>query len=122
MPTPVKDVLFQVTGGAAVPVPIVFPTTLVAKTQGTNATATAILGADTIVLAANANRKFAQIVNTSGSAAMIAFGAAATALSVAFPNNGVFTLEPDTIGEINQQAVHVWNPTGSNIPITVYEE
>lgn len=105
-------------GGGAVP--IIFPTTLVAKTQGTNTTVPLAAG-DNTVLAANANRKFAQIVNITGTVMYIAFGAAATANSMPLPDNGIFTIEPDTIGEINQQAVHIYSAGISTGP-QVYEE
>lgn len=104
------------------PLAITFPTTLLAKTQGTNASATAINAADTIVLAANANRKFAQIQNQSGVTLQIAFGNAATSLSFALPSGGVFTIDANTIGEINQEAVHIRNDSGANRTVMVYEE
>lgn len=102
------------------PIAITFPTTLIAKTQGTNASVALGVG-DTIVLAANAARKFAQIVNVSGTLQFIAFGAVGSALTIPLPNNGVYTLEPDTIGEINQQAVHVFSIAGG-VSVQVYEE
>lgn len=107
-----------VAGGGGVP--IIFPTTLVAKTQGTNGTIPLAAG-DNTVLAANANRKFAQIINNSDTIMYIAFGAAASAASVPLPQGGIFTIEPDTIGEINQQAVHVFSVGISTGP-QVYEE
>jgi len=102
------------------PVPIIFPTTLIAKTQGTN-TSMPLAAGNNVVLAANANRKFAQIVNVSGTVQYIAFGNLASTASVPLPNNGVFTIEPDTIGEINQQSVNIWSVAGA-VSLQVYEE
>ena len=120
MPTPVKDVLFQVTASAVTPIPIVFPTTLLPKVQTTNTTVPLAAG-DNTVLAANANRKFAQIINNTGTIMYIAFGAAAATTSVPLPNGGIFTIDANTIGEINQQAVHVYSDGISTGP-QVYEE
>ena len=105
-------------GGA---VPIVFPTSLVAVTETTNAQVSCGAGAATTVLAANAARKFAQIVNNSGSLLRIRLGGAAVATSLDFPSGSVYKIEPDTIGEINQQLVSVFNPTGGALDVTVQE-
>jgi ABC-type phosphate/phosphonate transport system substrate-binding protein len=113
----IQRVLITSGGGG---VPIVFPTTLIAKTQGTN-TLVPLAAGDNTVLAANANRKFAQIANFSGTTQYIAFGAAASTSSLALPSGSIFTIEPDTIGEINQQAVHVWSVAGG-VNLSVYEE
>ena len=121
MPTPVKDVLFQVTASAVAPVPIIFPTTLVAKVQTTNTSAALAVG-DNVVLAANVNRRFAQIVNVSGTTQFIAFGLGPASVStIPLPNNGVFTIDANTIGEINQQEVHVFS-IGGAASVQVYEE
>lgn len=101
--------------------PISFPTTLVAITESTNASVTVVAGAATQVLAANANRKFAQIVNVTGSTLRISVGAAAQVTDLEFPTGSVYKLEPDTIGEISQQLVSIWNPTGGNLTVTVQE-
>lgn len=122
MPTPVKDVLFQVTLSSGSSISIVFPTTLLPKTQSTNTTQAVAGTTDVIVLPANANRKFAQIVNISGTTMYIAFGAAAVANSLPLQSGGTFIIDANTIGEINQQAVHVYNASGGSLNIQVYEE
>lgn len=109
-----------VAGGGSVP--IVFPTTAIAKTQTTNTTQAVAATTDVAVLAANANRKFAQIVNLSGTTMYIAFGAAAVGNSLPLPSGGVFTIDVNTLGQINQQAVHVYNASGGSLNVQVYEE
>lgn len=102
-------------GGTVVvagPIAITFPTTLVAKTQQGNGTVTLAAG-DQIVVAADANRKFAQIVNLSGVTQYIAFGNVASAASFPLPNNGVYTVDSSTIGGINQQAIHIFSTLGA---------
>lgn len=123
MPTPVKDVLFQVTASAATPVPIIFPTTLIAKTEGTNAQVVIGAGVAATVLAANANRKFAQITNVTGGALHYKTGGvAASAANAIVPNNSTLNFDPDTIGEINQGAVSIFNNTAAPVTVYVYEE
>lgn len=107
-----------VNGGS---LPIVFPA-ITAKTQGTNGQVVVPAGTDVIALPANAARKFAQVINTSGTPGNIAFGAAASAVTAPVPNNGVWTLDIATNISINQQAVHFYNPSGAPITISVYEE
>lgn len=107
--------------GAGGSFPIVFPTTLLPITESSNASVTVVAGAATQVLAANANRKFAQIVNITGATLRISVGGAATATDLEFPTGSVYRIEPDTIGEINQQLVSIWNPTGGNLTVTVQE-
>lgn len=105
-----------------VPVSIAFPTVLIAKNAITNAIVSVGATSDAEVLPTNANRKFAQIVNNSGVLLHIRLGAAAAATHMVFPTGSVFTIEPDTIGEINQQSVHVYNPSGGPEDVSVYEE
>ena len=67
---------------------------------------------DQLVLAANANRRFAQIVNLSGTTQYIAFGAAASANSLPTPNGGIYNIDVTTIGENFQGAVHIYSAAG----------
>lgn len=122
MPTPVKDVLFQVTASSVTPVPIIFPTTTVAKTQTTNGQVVIGPGAAATVLAANANRKFAQVVNVTGANFNVAMGIAAAATNLVVPNNGTWNADINTLGEMNQQAISVFNPGAAPITVYVYEE
>lgn len=104
------------------PIEILFPTTLIAKNQLNNGMTSIGAGANVEVLAANATRKFAQIVNNSGTTLHIRLGAAADATRMELPDGAVFTIEPNTIGEINQQSVNVFNPSGGAESVSVYEE
>lgn len=119
-----KQTCFQIAGTVSISgsVAITFPTTTVAKTQQNNVQVALAAGASTQVLAANANRKFLQVVNLSGATLYIAFGAAAAVTSFPVPNGGVFTQDISTLGSINQQVVNMWNPTGGPLNVNAYEE
>ena len=60
-------------------------------------------------------------MNNSGSLLRIRLGGAAVATSLDFPSGSVYKIEPDTIGEINQQLVSVFNPSGGALNVTVQE-
>jgi hypothetical protein len=99
-----------------------FPTSTVAKTEGTNTTVSCGAGVATTVLAANANRRFAIIMNNTANALAIRMGAAAVITSLVFPAGSSFIIDINTIGEINRQLVSVFNPTGGALNVGVYEE
>ncbi len=104
-------------GGGAVP--IIFPTTVIAQTENVN-TLVPLAAGDNVVLAANANRRFAQIVNLSGTTQYIAFGVAASTSSLPLPNGGIYSIDVNTIGEDFQGAVHIWSVAGG-VSISVLE-
>jgi len=109
----------SIVGGGGGGLPIVFPTTVIAQTQNVN-TLVPLAAGDNTVLAANPNRRFAQILNLSGTTQYIAFGAAATTSSLPLPNGAIYTIDVTTIGEDFQGAVHVWSVAGG-VSISVLE-
>lgn len=118
----VSKYIQRVTGsGSGGAIPISFPTSLVSTPETTNAQVSCGAGAATTVLAANSARKFAMIVNNSGSALRLRLGAAAVVTSLEFPSGTVYILEPSTVGGINQQLVSIWNPTAGALNVTVQE-
>lgn len=115
----IQRVMGTGSGGA---VAITFPTSTIPKTQGTNTQVSVANATSTVVLSANPSRRFAQIINVSGSTFFLAFGAAASASSLPIPNNSVFTIDINTIGEINRQDVRAFQNSGAPLNISVYEE
>lgn len=92
-------------------VTIAFPTTVIAQTENVN-NVSALAAGDQIVLAANTNRRFAQIVNLSGTTQHIAFGTVASANSLPIPTGGTYIIDVTTIGQAFLGAVHVYSAAG----------
>ena len=107
---------------SGVSVPITFPTTTVAKTQTANGTVVLVANTDLIVSPTSTTRRFVQITNISGSVIYVALGAAATSGKQPIPNNYTYTIDVNTIGEINQQDVHLLSVAGAATGVTVYSE
>lgn len=102
------------------PIVITFPVPL-GLNESTNATVAIGAGVAADVLAANAARQSAQIVNLSGNTLRISLGGAAIATDLEFPTGSVFRIEPDTLGRVSLAAVSVFNPTGGALNVTVQE-
>lgn len=115
--------VFMVGGSVTITgtVTIAFPTALLPQTQSTVGTVVVGAGASVAVLAANPNRTFAQIVNLTGNTLRLRFGGAAGPADLEIPTGGAYRLEPNTIGQINQQSVNLFNPTAGALNVTVEE-
>jgi len=121
-----KQTIFRVfvAGGSVTisgSVTIAFPTALIAQPETTNNTIVVGPGAAANVLAANANRTGAIIVNNTGNLLRIRIGGPAVATDLEFPNGTVYVIEPSTIGQIPQGLVSVFNPTGGALNVSVQE-
>lgn len=122
MPTPVKDVLFQVTASSVTPIPIVFPTSPIAMTQNANAVNSIPTTSALTVLAANASRKSATIINNSEFAVHFSIGGAATVANGLLPPGGAMNLSPTTIADLELGLVSIYNPNSTTAAtVSAYE-
>lgn len=108
-------------GGAAVT--IAFPTTATSMgNETTNTQVVAVNVATTTLLAPNVNRKWALILNNSGSTVFLSIGGtASTNLFLPLVSGANFRVEPDTLGKIHQGALTCWNQSGGPLNINVVE-
>lgn len=102
-------------------VAITFPTTAVARTQAFNNTVAIPNNTDTVVLAANTNRKSVQIQNLSGSTMYWSIGGAASTGTQQLPTGQAIQITIDALGGIETGDIHLFQNSGGSLNVIAYE-